>query len=142
MGAQELRQGPLLPPRPVTRLGYLHAMNVDQILDSMAVRLKAEDVGGVVVTLNLRITDAPDEQDWALGLRNCALHQVAGRHDDGADATLTMDKHALEALSALETTLADAVAAGDVELDGDADAAGRIFDHLDVFLSSFGLVEP
>jgi linear primary-alkylsulfatase len=142
-GAQELRNGPLIPPRPVTRLGYLHAMSVDQILDSMAVRLVAEDVGGLDVTINLDVTDAPaGERRWVVGLVHRALHQVRGGHDDDADVTLTMTKATLESLSAIETTLAEAIAAGDVGLDGDPDAARAVFDHLDVFLSSFGVIEP
>ena len=45
MGAQELRGG-TLPSRPASRNGYLAAMSVDQLFDSLAVRLKAEEVGG------------------------------------------------------------------------------------------------
>ncbi len=141
-GAQELRDGPVFPPRPVSRLGYLHAMGVDQIFDSMAVRLVAEDVGGVAVTLNVVIGDVPDsERRWVLALSNRSLHQVRGHHPD-PDATLSMTKGTLESLSALETTLADAVAGGQVNVSGDPGAAAQVFDHLDVFMSSFGLIEP
>ncbi len=142
-GAQELRDGPVFPPRPVSRLGYLHAMDVDQIIDSMAVRLVAEDVGGVAVTLNLDITDVPEaDRRWVLGLSNRSLHQVRGHHHAEPEATLTMSKATLESLSALETTLTDAIADGHVEISGDPAAAALVFDHLDVFMSSFGLIEP
>jgi alkyl sulfatase BDS1-like metallo-beta-lactamase superfamily hydrolase len=36
----------------------------------------------------------------------------------------------------------DAIAAGDVTVDGDPTAANEIFDHLDTFMSMFKLVEP
>jgi alkyl sulfatase BDS1-like metallo-beta-lactamase superfamily hydrolase len=115
-------------------------MSVDQILDSMAVRLKAEEVGGMSVTLNLAVTDV-DEQ-WVLGLAHRALHMVPGRHDPAAAVTLTLSKQVL--LEAAEGTrsLADAVAAGDASAVGDLAAVGMIFDHLDVFLTNFALVEP
>jgi alkyl sulfatase BDS1-like metallo-beta-lactamase superfamily hydrolase len=139
MGAQELRNG-TLPRTPARRNAYLVAMSVDQILDSMAVRLKAEEVGGVSVTLNLSVTDV--DERWVLGLAHRALHSVQGRHDDAAAVTLTLSKQVL--LEAAEGTrsLADAVAAGDAVADGDLAAAGLIFDHLDVFLTNFALVEP
>jgi alkyl sulfatase BDS1-like metallo-beta-lactamase superfamily hydrolase len=142
-GAQELRNGPLFPPRPANRLGYLDAMSVDQIIDMMGVRLISEDVGGLSATLNLTFSDAVDgEHVWVIRLSNRVLGWVKGRHDESADAHLTLTKPALAALSALETTIDDAVAAGDISIDGDAAAAGHVFDHLDVFMSSFGLIEP
>ena len=36
----------------------------------------------------------------------------------------------------------EAIASGDATADGDVAAAGLIFDHLDVFMSNFALVEP
>jgi alkyl sulfatase BDS1-like metallo-beta-lactamase superfamily hydrolase len=36
----------------------------------------------------------------------------------------------------------DAVAAGEATIDGEPAALGRIFDHLDVFMSNFAVVEP
>jgi alkyl sulfatase BDS1-like metallo-beta-lactamase superfamily hydrolase len=139
MGAQELRNG-TLPRTPARRNAYLVAMSVDQILDSMAVRLKAEEVGGLSVTLNLDLTDVGER--WVLGLAHRALHMIPGRHDPAAAVTLTLSKRVL--LEAAEGTrsLADAVAAGDAQADGDLAAAGLVFDHLDVFLTNFALVEP
>jgi alkyl sulfatase BDS1-like metallo-beta-lactamase superfamily hydrolase len=56
--------------------------------------------------------------------------------------TVTLTKQVL--LEAAEGTrsLSDAVAAGDARADGDLAATGMIFDHLDVFLTNFALVEP
>ena len=46
MGAQELRHG-RLPSRPNTHGGYLAAVTMPQLFDSVAVRLRSEDVGAV-----------------------------------------------------------------------------------------------
>ncbi len=138
-GAQELRNG-LPPARPNNRIGYLDAMTVGQLLDSTAVKLKSEDVGGLSATVNLTFPDLGER--WVLGLSNRTLHHVGGRHDADADVTLTLNKQHLISLSALETTVAEAVESGEVTADGDIAAAALIFDNLETFMSSFGLVEP
>ena len=79
MGAQELRNGH--PNRnPAMRRGYLDAMTIDQLMDAIAVRLVAEDVGGVDVVINLTVTDASarDRPDWKIDLSNRALHTSPG----------------------------------------------------------------
>ena len=139
MGAQELRDG-TPEPKPVTRSSYLEAMTVDQILDSLAVRLKSEDVGGLAVTINLTFTDL--DQQWVLGLSNRTLHTVVGRHADDAAVTLTLTKRVLQQVIEGSTTFVDAVAAGDAAVTGDLAATDAIFAHLDVFMNFFKLVEP
>jgi alkyl sulfatase BDS1-like metallo-beta-lactamase superfamily hydrolase len=139
MGAQELRNG-TLPSRPATKNAYLTAMSVDQIFDSMAVRLKAEEVAGTAVMLNFTVTDVGER--WVLGLSNRALHAVPGRHDNAAAATFTLSRSVLLDLAEHSRSFADAVAAGDVVAVGDVSAAALIFDHLDVFMTNFNLVEP
>ncbi len=88
-GAQELRNG-LMPARPATRNGYMEAMSIGQLFDALAVRLRAEDVGGVRRTINLRFTDVGE--DWVLGLQNRAIHAIAGRHADDADVTVDLTR--------------------------------------------------
>ena len=132
-GAQELRNG-TLPSRPVRRTGYQDAMTVEQMFDTLAVRLKAEEVGGSSVLLNFTFTDVGEQ--WVLGLSNRALHAVPGRHDDGAAATFTLTRAQLLAVIDGEGSW------DDVECRGDATAAAAIFGHLDTFMSMFPLVEP
>jgi alkyl sulfatase BDS1-like metallo-beta-lactamase superfamily hydrolase len=139
MGAQELRNG-RLPSRPATRNGYLTAMAVDQIFDSLAVRLKAEEVGGMSVLVNFTVTDVGER--WVLGLDHRAIHAVPGRHDDAAAVTFELTKATLLDIAEGQRTFEDAIAAGDAVADGDVSAAGMVFDHLDVFMSNFALVEP
>ncbi len=140
-GAQELRNG-TLPSRPATRSGFLMAMTVDQIFDAMAMRLKAEEVGGLSVLLNITILEHGQEQPWVLGLQHRALHYVQGRHDDAAAASLRLDRPTLLAVTEGGQPLAEAIAAGNIVAEGDISAADAIFGHLDVFFSMFALVEP
>jgi alkyl sulfatase BDS1-like metallo-beta-lactamase superfamily hydrolase len=140
-GAQELRNG-TLPSRPAGRNGYLSAMSIDQIFDTMAVRLKAEEVAGVSVLLNLTVETGHGDEQWVLGLSNRALHSVQGRHDDAAVATFRLGRDTLLAICEGARPVAEAVEAGDIAVEGDAVAASVIFDHLDVFMSMFALVEP
>ena len=132
-GAQELRNG-TLPSRPVRRTGYQDAMTVEQMFDTLAVRLKAEEVGGSSVLLNFTFTDVGEQ--WVLGLSNRALHAVPGRHDGAAAATFTLTRAQLLAVIDGEGSW------DDVECSGDAAAADAIFGHLDTFMSMFPLVEP
>ncbi len=139
MGAQELRHG-TPDPKPVTRSSYLEAMTIGQIFDSLAVKVKSEEVGGLAATVNFTFTDL--DERWVLTLSNRTLHAIEGRHDDGADVTLTLPKSVLHGVVDGSTTFADAVAAGDAQATGDVAATGAIFDHLDVFMNFFKLVEP
>ena len=132
-GAQELRNG-TLPSRPARRTGYQDAMTVEQMFDTLAVRLKAEEVGGLSVLLNFTFTDV--DEDWVLGLSNRALHTVTGRHDDAAALTVRLTRSQLLAVIDGEGSFAD------VEHWGDLAAADAIFGHIDVFMSMFPLVEP
>jgi alkyl sulfatase BDS1-like metallo-beta-lactamase superfamily hydrolase len=138
-GAQELRNG-TLPSRPAGKSGLLAAMTPDQLFDSMAVRLKAEDVGGLTTAVNLTLTDLGEQ--WVLQLSNRTLHAVPGRHDANAAVTIRLAKPVLYAVSEGDRSLADAVAAGEAEAHGDLAAADHIFGNLDVFWSNFPLVEP
>jgi len=121
------------------RRGYLEAMTIDQLMDATAVRLKAEDVGGVDVTVNLRFTDVGE--DWRVAISNRAMHTMAG-HVADADATVELDRSVLIEISSAELTVGGAIEAGRVVVDGDAAAFTAIFDHLDVFMSMFPIIEP
>ena len=137
-GAQELRHGSP-PQRPAGRRGLVHALPIDQLFDTLGVRLLADDVGGVDVSIDFTFTDIAEQ--WTLGLRNRAIH-YARRGDANATAHVVTTRDVLLAIAAGERRIDDAHVAGDVSITGDATALHQLFDHLDVFTSGFAIIEP
>ena len=140
MGAQELRHGSPVP-RPSPLRGLVHALPIDQLFDTLGVRLLADEVGGITATVNFTFTDLADEQ-WVLGLDLRALHYVAGRHEPTADATVVTTRETLLAVAAAELTLDEACASGALALVGSRAALDHLFGHLDTFTAGFAIIEP
>ncbi len=138
-GAQELRQGPP-PARPANRAGLIKALTIELIFDSLAIRLKSEEVSGESAVINFRFTDIGE--DWILGLQNCVLRSVKGRLDPNANVTLTLTRLTLLSVIGGDTTFLDAIQKGDITIEGDGAALLKIFGHLDTFQTGFAIVEP
>ena len=145
MGAQELRHGPpQLGSSTVRGRGILAAMTIEQIFDTLAVRLKSEAVAGVRLFVNWTFPDlagTPDEK-WVLAVTNRTMHGVRGRHEEGADASIRLDRSLFIRIITQETSFADEMASGAVSLDGDVAALLTVFGNLDVFMAGFTIVEP
>ena len=145
MGAQELRQGPPPPtPTHVRARSMIRAMTIEQVFDTLSVRLMSEKVGGMSMAVNWTFTDmigTPDHH-WVLGLSNRTLYSVQGRHEDRASATVTISRALLLEVIAQVTTFMDELAAGNVKIEGDAAALLTIFGNLDTFATGFAIVEP
>jgi alkyl sulfatase BDS1-like metallo-beta-lactamase superfamily hydrolase len=123
-GAQELRSGPP-PRRDVGQPGMVAAMTIGQLLDAMAVRLVAEQVGGLSAVVHLVC-----EGEWTVVLSNRAISWCHG-FDGEPDAVLRITRSAFESID-----LADA------ECDGDRAAVDAVFGHLDTFQTGFAIPEP
>ncbi|HRE01519.1 MAG TPA: alkyl sulfatase dimerization domain-containing protein, partial [Ilumatobacteraceae bacterium] len=136
-GAQELRGGPL-PRRDAMKRGYLDAMTVEQLLDAIAVRLRAEDAGGGAATVNLIVAG---EGAWRIALSNRALSTRPGAVPD-ADATLHVPRDVLVAISSNDTTIEKAIEDASVTVEGSRAAVEAIFAHLDTFQSMFPIIDP
>jgi alkyl sulfatase BDS1-like metallo-beta-lactamase superfamily hydrolase len=67
---------------------------------------------------------------------------VADRHDPAADVSVTTTRAHLLSVTAREATLDDVLGDGRFIADGSTDALHALFDHLDVFVSGFPIVEP
>ncbi|MEY3681152.1 MAG: hypothetical protein RL547_1765 [Actinomycetota bacterium] len=145
MGAQELRHGPpQLGNTTVRGRGILAAMTIEQIFDTLAVRLKSEAVAGVKLYVNWTFPDlagTPDET-WVLAVSNRTMYSVRGRHQPGADASVRLDRSLFIRIIAQETSFVDEIGAGNISLDGDAAALLTVFGNLDVFMAGFAIVEP
>jgi alkyl sulfatase BDS1-like metallo-beta-lactamase superfamily hydrolase len=141
MGAQELRQGPPTPtPMPVRNRGLLFALTIEQLFDSLSVRVKSEELGGVSLCVNWHFTDI--DEKWILGISNRTLYATPGRHEKSAAATITLTRLTMLDVVTQTTTFVDQITAGTITIDGDASALLQIFGKLDTITTGFAIVEP
>jgi alkyl sulfatase BDS1-like metallo-beta-lactamase superfamily hydrolase len=141
MGAQELRQGP--PPAARTQIrakGLLLAMTIQQVFDTLAVRLKSDEVAGVSLSLNWTFTDINEQ--WLLGISHRTLFSTPGRHDPQAAATITTTRRTLLEVISQSATFLDEIQAGNISIEGDATALITVLGNLDTFQTNFAIVEP
>ena len=145
MGAQELRHGtPELPSSPARARGILVAMTVEQIFDTISVRLNSEAVGGLSLKLNWTFPDmrgTPDEK-WVLALSHRTLYGVQGRHDSEAVASISINRSLLIDILTQQTTFVDQITAGNITLEGDGAALLNIFGNIDTNAPGFAIIEP
>ena len=137
-GAQELRHGHP-PRRAAVRRGYLDAMTVDQLIDSIAVRLRSEDVDGRTWTINLELTDR--DEIWRVELSNRTI-SASPLPAASPDATVRLAHVALVEIASGESTPDTLLDAGRLDLSGTPEALAEVFGYLDVFESMFPIVEP
>lgn len=140
-GAQELRQGPPPPDDAAARgRGILVAMTVEQIFDTLAVRLRSESVGDARAVINWTFTDVGE--DWVLGISHRTLFATRGRHDAEASLKVTTSRVALVELILQQSALGDLLEAGRVALEGDPSALFTVFGSIEMADADFAIVEP
>jgi alkyl sulfatase BDS1-like metallo-beta-lactamase superfamily hydrolase len=145
MGAQELRNGPPPPaPTHVRARSMIRAMTIEQVFDTLSVRVMSEKIGGLSHCVNWTFTDMAGTADhqWVLGLSNRTMYSIQGRHDVAGAATITITREMLLEIIAQVTTFTDELTAGSVTIEGDAAALLNIFGNLDTFATGFAIVEP
>lgn len=141
MGAQELRQGPPSAAQSKIRAkGLLLAMTIQQVFDTLAVRLKSDEVAGVSLSLNWTFTDI--EEKWLLGISHRTLFSTPGRHDPQAAASITTTRRTLLEVISQSSTFLDEIQAGNISIEGDATALITVLGNLDTFQINFAIVEP
>jgi alkyl sulfatase BDS1-like metallo-beta-lactamase superfamily hydrolase len=141
LGAQELRQGaPAVGGRALPNPFTLRAMSLDAVFDYLGVRLDGERAAGRASTINWVFSDLGRRHLTTLS--NCALTHLADRASDHADATVTLEREALTRLILGQTTLAEAVAEGEIAIAGDSAAVSDLLGLLDDVSPTFAIVEP
>lgn len=140
-GAKELREGVAKLPTPNTASpDTVRAMSLDLFFDYLGVRLNAERAGDANITLNFDFGDADGK--YLVELENGVLNNTAGAQADQADATITLTRDNLNKIVLGETTLEQAVTAGDVKIDGDSEKLTQLVSMLDTFEFWFNIVTP
>lgn len=140
-GARELREGvaELPTPNSVTP-DTLRAMDLDLYFDYMAVRLNHPKADGKHIVLNFVFPDV--EQEYMLELQNGVLNHSAGSQSPDADTTITLDRATLDAITLQQTTMPEAIEAGDVKLQGDPAKLQELMSLLDQFEFWFDIATP
>jgi alkyl sulfatase BDS1-like metallo-beta-lactamase superfamily hydrolase len=109
------------------------------LFDYLGVRLNGEKAAGKKLTLNVNFTDI--KKPYALTVENDVLNYT-GKSAANADATMTFTKATLDRIQVGETTLDQAIAAGEVKIDGRKEAIDEFFGMLDSFNFWFNIVTP
>jgi alkyl sulfatase BDS1-like metallo-beta-lactamase superfamily hydrolase len=141
VGAMELRNG--LPKEPgisTLTADAIKALPTAMFFDYLGVRLNATRAEGRKLVLNWIFTE-PAAQ-YVLNLENSALTYVAGRQSPEADATVTLSRTTLDAISLRQTTFLDAYKAGLLKIDGNPLKLAELISLLDNFSPDFEVIEP
>ncbi|MFQ2110642.1 alkyl/aryl-sulfatase [Aeromonas rivipollensis] len=140
-GAKELRGGVTKLATPNTASpDTVRAMSLDMFFDYLAVRLNSEKAGNAHAMLNFDFGDQGGK--YKIELENGVLNNTANAQDDKADATITLSRDVLNNLLLKQTTFEQAVAAGDIKINGNADKLKEVLSYLDNFEFWFNIVTP
>ncbi|MFC1416650.1 alkyl/aryl-sulfatase [Streptacidiphilus cavernicola] len=136
-GAQELRHGVGKTELDLGNPEMSLALSVDQLIDSLAVRIDGPRCWDTALTLDLTLTD--QDRRWRLTLSNGALTHRSAPADQppatAADASLTLTKPQLLGI------LAGGGLDG-VTVEGDRAVPGRLLGFLDTAVPDFAVVTP
>jgi len=138
-GAFELRNGvPQGLPVSTATPDVIQAMPPEMLFDYLAVRLDGPKAAGKKLGLNVNFTDLG--QNYGLSVENGVLNY--GKPLSNPDSTLTLSKKTLDALQLKQTTMQDAMARGDVKIEGRQDAFGELMGLLVTYPGWFNIVTP
>lgn len=140
-GALELRNG---LPQTGTAFraseGMARGMPIENLFDTMAVRLNPERADGIRLQVNFHFTDL--EQRYLLVVENSVLHAFAGQQSATADAELAVPALEFKRLIMALTTATELIDAGHLEIRGDAGVLARLVELFDQFERRFPIVTP
>jgi alkyl sulfatase BDS1-like metallo-beta-lactamase superfamily hydrolase len=139
-GANELRNG--VPSRGgviTANPDTIRAMSPELLFDYLGVRLNGAKAAGKTLALNVVFPEL--KQHYGLRVENGVL-SYSKRLGAEPDATLSLSKDTLARVQLGQVTLDDAIAAGDVKVDGRKEAVGEFFGMLDTFDFWFNIVTP
>src|SRR5690606_22222127 len=140
-GAKELRDGVKKLPTPHSASpDTIRAMDLDLFFDYLAMRLNGPKAADKRITLNFTFTDSNEK--YFLEMANGVLNHTADMQQDDADATITLSRDTLNAIILGESSLAKAITAGDVKIDGDPKKLEELVGLLDNFEFWFNIVTP
>ena len=140
VGAKELREGTGGTPTAPAPPDIVANLSVPQLLDAMAIRLDGPRAWESHLRIDWVISD-PDGAH-ALTVRNGILYHRPGRHEPSADATLLVDRDALNQLLLKTADIAQLAESGRLRVEGDGEKIGELLGLLDEPDPGFPIVTP
>ncbi len=140
LGALELRSGVGPQPPALVNAELLKGISIDLAFDFLGVRLNAAKAEGKKIVINWTFTDL--NQTYVMNLENSALTHTSGKLSDKADASVTLTRAALDAITLKQRTFLGSVLTGDVSVGGNPLKLRELFGLLDEFSTGFEIVEP
>jgi alkyl sulfatase BDS1-like metallo-beta-lactamase superfamily hydrolase len=139
--AMELRnpRGPATGPG-LAGAGQVRELPIEQLLDSLSVRLNGPKAGASYMAFNLTLTDTKER--YLLTLENAVLHHFKDRTDKSADASIEIARHEFAQLVLGEKTLDDLVTAGKAKVSGNGKKMSELVALFDYFNFWFEIVMP
>lgn len=139
-GAFELRNGvPSAGGINTASPDTIRAMPPEMLFDYLGVRLNGKRAAGKKIALNLTFTDL--NKQYALTVENAVLNYSTHPTPD-ADAALTLSKATLDRIQLKEMTIEQAVASGDLKIEGRSESLDEFLGLLDSFPFWFNIVTP
>ena len=138
--ALELRNGVPKTPALVNADELVRQMPIASFFDVMAVRLNGPEAQGKDLTINFIFTDRGES--YVLRLENAVLHHYRKNPDENANATLKLTHDLYVRIFTRRTTMMEAAASGELQIDGSADDLVRFFSLLTTPNGMFPIVTP
>lgn len=138
-GALELRQG--LPKGAAfgATASMAKSMPLENLYQTMAVRLNGPSADGLVIHLNLDFTDS---EPTLLSIENSVLHAFTGKQHQKPNATLRMSSINFKFMMTGNTDAVKLLESGELEMSGDFEALGKFRELFDQFERRFPIVTP
>jgi alkyl sulfatase BDS1-like metallo-beta-lactamase superfamily hydrolase len=139
-GALELRDGSVGTPTAPNAPDIVAALSVEQLFDSVALRVDGPSAWDESLTIDWNITEHGTHRST---LSNGVLiHHDVDAGAGGADATFTMSKIQLVGLFGGMLDLGEQLGSGDITVEGDPALLARLVGHLDQPDPDFAIVTP
>lgn len=136
-GALELRQGLPKGSKFKATASMAQAIPLENMFQTLAVRLNGPKSEGLSINLNLKFTDS---EETLLSIENGVLHAFPGRQQHSVDATLTVATLDFKMMM-MELTDAQTLLKNDaLEIEGDPNVMTRLVDLFDQFERRFPIV--
>ena len=140
-GAQELRQGVAKEELGATGSpDSIKAMPLNLFFDYLGIRLNGPKAAGQTMVLNWHCPDTKEQ--YVLTLENGALNHTAQKQAQDADATVTLNRAALNEVILGQASLAAKIDSGEIKIEGKKEKLQELFSLMDKFNNRFNIVTP